>query len=274
MARTSMYRTGEFARRARVSVRTLRYYDQAGLLPPSGRTRAGHRLYSDADLATLEQILALKFLGFSLAQIRGYLRGGPEDLRAALDRQRAMLLERREQLDAVVRAIDRLRALPEDGQPALEALTEIMEVVQMERKDDWVSKYFTPEQRRAMEELSRDAYSDAARETLAGRRWTEEDQRRVDVQYRALAEGLQRLVARGADPGDPEAQELAAQQVALLEAFTQGDPEVEAGLAKWWTNWQALPDERKPPALPWGAEEGEFLARAVAIYHERRRGEG
>lgn len=47
------YRTGEFARKTSVSLRTLRYYDQVGLLPPSGRTAAGYRLYTDGDLGRL-----------------------------------------------------------------------------------------------------------------------------------------------------------------------------------------------------------------------------
>lgn len=57
----------------RVSVRTLHYYDKIGLLKPSLRLSNGYRLYSEADLLKLQQIIALKFLGFELSQIKTLL---------------------------------------------------------------------------------------------------------------------------------------------------------------------------------------------------------
>src|SRR5438128_10142424 len=68
------YHTGQFAQKADVSVRTLRYYDKVGLLSPSYYTEAGYRLYTDTDFSRLQQILALKFLGFSLREINQCLR--------------------------------------------------------------------------------------------------------------------------------------------------------------------------------------------------------
>lgn len=64
------YTTSQFAQKAAVTARTLRFYDKVGLLSPSEYTEAGHRLYSDKDLWSLQQILALKFLGFSLEEIK------------------------------------------------------------------------------------------------------------------------------------------------------------------------------------------------------------
>ena len=76
------YLAHEFARRAGVTVRALHHYDRLGLLNPSGRTRAGYRVYSDRDFARLEQIVALKFIGFPLFQIRELLRRKDTDLLA------------------------------------------------------------------------------------------------------------------------------------------------------------------------------------------------
>ena len=64
------FTTGEFARRANVSVRTIRYYDKEGLLKPSFISDAGYRLYTENDFAKLQKILTLKYLGFSLDEIR------------------------------------------------------------------------------------------------------------------------------------------------------------------------------------------------------------
>ena len=71
------YSIGRFAREAGVSIRTLRHYDQQGLPAPSRVSPAGYRLCAEADLPRLQQILALKYLGFSRAQeIRRGTRGG------------------------------------------------------------------------------------------------------------------------------------------------------------------------------------------------------
>lgn len=63
------YTTGEFAKRANVSIRTIRYYDGKGLLKPSFLSDAGYRLYTDQDFARLQRIIVLKKLGFSLEEI-------------------------------------------------------------------------------------------------------------------------------------------------------------------------------------------------------------
>lgn len=60
-----IYTTGEFAKKAGVSVRTIRYYDKQGILKPSFTSESGYRLYSDKDFARLQKILTLKYLGFS-----------------------------------------------------------------------------------------------------------------------------------------------------------------------------------------------------------------
>ena len=64
------YTSGEFAKMANVSIRTVRYYDKQGLLKPAAMSEAGYRLYTDADFARLQKILSLKYLGFSLDEIR------------------------------------------------------------------------------------------------------------------------------------------------------------------------------------------------------------
>src|SRR5690606_37621356 len=64
------WKIGELASLTGLTIRTLRYYDQIDLLPPSQYTESGHRLYTKTDLALLQQILALKQMGFSLDDIK------------------------------------------------------------------------------------------------------------------------------------------------------------------------------------------------------------
>lgn len=64
-----LYTTGEIAKMAGVTIRTIRYYDSKGILKPSHHTDAGHRLYSEEDFTKLKKILALKYLGLSLDEV-------------------------------------------------------------------------------------------------------------------------------------------------------------------------------------------------------------
>lgn len=74
--RSSLWRVGELAKRTGVSVRTLHWYEEIGLLSPSQRSEAGHRLYAAEDLGRLQQIQSLRQLGFSLDGGDGTPRAG------------------------------------------------------------------------------------------------------------------------------------------------------------------------------------------------------
>lgn len=99
-----MFKIGELARMAGVSVRTLHHYDDLGLLKPALTTEGGHRLYAPAQLADLRRILALKALGLTLDEIGRVPDGLPST--PLLTRRRAELLAQREALDGQLRRLD------------------------------------------------------------------------------------------------------------------------------------------------------------------------
>lgn len=70
MKKESYFSSGEFAKMAQVTLRTIRYYDQQNILKPSYVNDSGARFYSEKDFAKLQQILLFKYLGFSLNEIR------------------------------------------------------------------------------------------------------------------------------------------------------------------------------------------------------------
>ena len=80
-----MLRAREFADLAGVTVRTLHHYDRLGLLK-ARRSDTGYRLYSERDLERLEQVVALKFLGVPLKQIKALLDGEPLELQKEIGR--------------------------------------------------------------------------------------------------------------------------------------------------------------------------------------------
>ncbi|MDQ3929105.1 MAG: MerR family transcriptional regulator [Chloroflexota bacterium] len=263
-----LYRTGQFARKASVSIRTLRYYDKEGLLSPTAYSEAGYRLYTDEDLVNLQQILALKFLGLSLDEIKALLRPNPRSLQDVLAQQKEMMHAKRAQLDGIIQAIDETEKLLAAGECDWDSLIRVIQAIQMEQNKDWVKKYLTPEQMAEMQNLSDQSYSDEAKQRLAQRQatmgeWTEADQERASAQWAAVNADVVRLADADTDPSSPEAQDLARRFNDLIGAFTGGDTEISKGLNNWWKNHDALPVERKPFPSPYTPEQQAWFNRVL-----------
>ena len=108
MKPSGYYTSGEFAKMAHITVRTIRYYDKQNILKPSYVNESGARFYTDEDFARLQQILLLKYLGFSLEDIRDMTIGDPDYhmLRNSLNLQLKLVKDRIEQMQLVARAIE------------------------------------------------------------------------------------------------------------------------------------------------------------------------
>ena len=91
-----------------VSIRTLQYYDEIGLLKPSKLTSSGYRLYDDDALQTLQQILFFKELGFQLKEISEILKKPDFDRIAAFKKQKELFLLKRNRIDRLIQLLERL----------------------------------------------------------------------------------------------------------------------------------------------------------------------
>lgn len=246
----TLYPTGRFAAKAGVTVRTLRFYDRAGLLRPSAVTEAGHRRYSDRDLARLQQIQALKLLGFSLEEIRETMQAGRLPLQETLAIQMRMMEERRARIDRALQAMGHLKAAAAAGwELDWELLAQAIRVTQMEQNYDRVMSYYSEEARKKLEERMKSYSQEQA--WADARRWQE------------VIDGMKAAAAQGADPASPEVQELAKRFSELVGEFTMGDPAIEQGLAKMYQ------DESGPFPKPYGKDVEEFVNRALAIYRRQ-----
>src|SRR5215472_5668284 len=96
------YSIGQVAKLAKVTVRTLRHYDQTGLLHPSGHSEAGYRSYSEDDIERLQRILCYRRLGFPLDQIKAIVDDPETDPQEHLRRQHVLLIGRMEELQEMV----------------------------------------------------------------------------------------------------------------------------------------------------------------------------
>lgn len=107
MKKEGYYSSGEFAKMAHITKKTIRYYDEHNILKPSFVTQSGARFYSDADFARLQQILLLKYLGFSLDDIREMTISDSDYhfMADSLNLQLKLVQDRIEQLQLVESAI-------------------------------------------------------------------------------------------------------------------------------------------------------------------------
>ncbi|MDD4371494.1 MAG: methyltransferase domain-containing protein [Anaerostipes sp.] len=107
MTKDGFYTSGEFAKMANISLRTVRYYDKQGVLKPSKVADNGYRLYSKADFAKLQKILSLKFLGFSLEEIMGLtINDGDRDfMKESIDMQLDLVQQKIDHLQSVKKSL-------------------------------------------------------------------------------------------------------------------------------------------------------------------------
>lgn len=239
------YRAKEFAQRAGVTVRTLHFYDRLGLLSPSGRTEAGYRLYCEADLERLEQILALRFVRFRLDHIKKLLGGPPQPLIAALQMQREIVSQEQQRLQVAMEAIDKAREVlsqGEDGEQRWEAVRRVIEAFKMKDDYSWMDRYYTPEQQAQLAQT---------REKLG-----EEGMQKGRQDWADLIAEVEAAAAGGVDPTSPEAQALSARWRDLVGQFTQGDPGIHSGLQKLYNDQSNWPSTFK---RPWSDAAQAFL---------------
>lgn len=205
------WKVGELAKQAGLSVRTLHYYDEIGLLSPTQYSEAGYRLYSRADITRLHQIQSLKQLGFSLEKIQEMLSQPNCSLLQVVQWHLQYV---QQQIVCQQQLFQRLQKIAESlarhEQVSIEKLIETMEAMNM------FEKYFTKEQLTELEE----------RRTLVG----ETRLKAVEEEWPVLIAQVQAEMAQGTDPTSSVVQALAHRWMGLINEFTGGNPEIAKSL--------------------------------------------
>jgi DNA-binding transcriptional MerR regulator len=191
------FTVGDLAGLTGVTVRTLHHYDEIGLVRPSERTPAGYRLYSDADVVRLQQVLLYRELGLPLDEIASLL-AAPDAARRedVLRHHREVLVARRQRLDALVFAVDSALAHLEKGHPML---------------PDDVKQMFDGFDPAAHEDEARerwgdtDAYRESARRTA---RYGKTEWEQIKTQSAAIYADLAALMRAGTPVSDSRVQAL------------------------------------------------------------------
>jgi len=232
---------GELARRTGVSIRTLHYYDEIGLLSASQHSTAGHRIYGVREVTRLQQIRSLQQLGFGLKEIQNMLASKTHSPLHVVEMH---LARAKEHVAEQQKLCDRLESLAHSMRTrkvSVDQLIETIEVMNM------FEKYYTKEQ---LAELKQRA--DALGEK--GMRQGEQD-------WAALIEEVRVEMEKGTDPMAPQVVALARRWRALIEAFTGGNPEIEKSLK---TMYQNEPVHEKIQGMPFHPGMMAYIQKAMS----------
>jgi MerR family transcriptional regulator, thiopeptide resistance regulator len=208
------YRVGELASLTRVSVRTLHHYDRIGLLRPALHSAGGYRLYGESELLRLQQILTLRYLGFSLRQIGELLDRADFDLVASLRVQRQVLHDRIAELGRISTAIgDLVDQRLTTGEWSWQLVIEASRAVGagLTREEETMDAYYTPEQ------MTR--FAEARRAT------PQEEIEAIEDGWTALLAEVRAARVADLDPASAEAGTLAERWVELSRRTIQHFPD-------------------------------------------------
>lgn len=243
-----MYTVKQLADLAEVSVRTLHYYDEIGLLKPARVGENGYRYYDNDAVYHLQQILFFRELDLSLSEI-GEIMGMPDfDLVAALHAHRAGLEARIRRLRSLINTIDG-------------TILDLTGGVGMSKKKLFTG--FTPEEEKKYAQQAREMWGSESVDASYRRynRYTAEQKQQIAEEGTAVYVDLVELIGE-AEPASPEVQAVIARWHEHMKYFVEPNPGYLRGLGDLYNDH---PDFRRNfeelhPGLP------EFMREAINVY--------
>lgn len=236
----------EVAKLTGITVRTLHYYDEIGLLPPSNITEAGYRIYDEEALETLQQILFFRELDIPLKEIKRIMESPLYDRNKALQKHKKILTQKRNRLDGLITLVENTIKGEKDMSFKQFDMTEIEETKQTYAKE--VKERWGETEAYEESQKKTGAYSEKQWELITG-------------------EGADILKAFGenkeASPESEKAQALVKRwQDYITDNFYRCTNEILAGLALMYTQ-----DERFTANIDKNGEgTAEFMSKAIMAY--------
>jgi DNA-binding transcriptional MerR regulator len=219
------FTVSQVARMAGVSVRALHHYDEIGLLRPSGRSEAGYRLYDQADLERLQQVMFFRALEVPLDEIARIMTDPEFDVGAALRMQRQLLARKAVQVHGLIAAVDAAIARLEKG--ATMGNEELFEVF-----EGW-----NPKEHEAEAEERWGSSQEWRQSKARTARYTKQDWLKIKGEGSELYRQLALLMAAGKPPGSTEAMDAAELHRQYISRwFYDCSPAVHRGLGELYVN--------------------------------------
>lgn len=238
------YTIGMFAKKTRTTIRALRYYDEIGILLPEV-SESGRRIYFDKHLVTLQKILTLKFLGYSLDEIKDLLDDATWDISESLALQRELMIQKQEQINRIIKALDHALHIVKGGatiNPSI-FITIINSIQEEDEHKNWL-KALLPEDK--VEKL----YS-----------ITEQQKLDIEKKYAEYMGEIKQLF--GKPPEDVIVQHTVHKLIELVTEIMGEDLQSILELEL------DLDIKEDPMPNPLSNEEEEWLGRAIEIYVQK-----
>jgi DNA-binding transcriptional MerR regulator len=219
MGYEKLMNVGQLAAKMDVTVRTLQYYDKQGLLKPSAQSDGGRRLYTNKDMVKLSQILSLKFLGFSLEDIKSRLISldTPNEVDMILESQASIIKDKILSLQEALDAIHSLRdEIHQMDSVDWNKYSTIISLLQKKNENYWIIKYF-----------------DANTVDRINTSFTEEEGKEMLSLWEKLCDDIILLKDAGELPTGVKGQVLAMNWWDMVNKFTGGDIRMLKGLLKF-----------------------------------------
>jgi len=247
------YTVQGLAKLAGVSTRALRYYDEIGILKPARINSSGYRIYGQAEIDRLQQIMLYRELDISLDKIKDLISSPAFDGVAALREHRERLLEKRSQLDALIANVEKTIAFAEGRIKMFDK--EKFEGFKRKMIDDNEKKYGNE-----IREKYGDDLVDRSNKKVMG--MTREDYDKVTKLGEQVKEKLSEAFKTG-DPAGESAQKAAELHKQWLTYYwNEYSKEAHAGVAQMYVDderFRAYYDEKQPGTA-------EFFRHAILIY--------
>jgi DNA-binding transcriptional MerR regulator len=241
------YTINKLATLAGVSVRTLHYYDEIGLLKPSSVGMNGYRYYGDAELLQLQQILLYRELDLSLKEIKLIVTNPDFDVMEALKKHKQALRRRVERLDRLISTVDH-------------TINHLKGLKEMSKKQLFAA--FSEEEEKKYSAEAEKLY-DPAIVRASQKKWksyTREEKQRIGEEGNAAYEAIVAAIPLG--PESPQAQAGVESWRRHMDYFWTPDPEQLIGLSELYNSdlrFKANFDKIDPRLA-------EFMREAVKIY--------
>ncbi len=267
-----------------ISVRTLHYYDEIGLLKPTGKSEAGYRLYDDKALETLQQVLFFREFDIPLKEIKVIMADPARDRNQILQMQRKMLTAKKERMERLIASIDRIlkgdnkmdfaifdrKEIEEMFRQTYERMPEKIRQLAVDEfggVEEWKNHYMDVVSSEDMQKKyakmvewygGKEAYQAASAHPL-GRDVAESYGRRIEAVIKKLAG------KKNCSPDSFEVKELIGEYGFVMKQLTQ--VKEEAGMMKYLAWFQNSEPTKSKIDKQHGEGVAEFIAQAVEAFY-------
>lgn len=243
----SHFTINQLAHLAGITVRTLHYYDEIGLLKPLRIASNGYRYYGQAELETLQQILYFRELDFSLSEIKKMMGSRQYDALSAMQDQKKLLELKKQRLEAIIQTLSTtINTMKGGGNMNNDVFDSLSDKQLEEYKEEAKQRWGNTEAYKQSVERSKN--------------WTKEDIMRVQQEWGKLLTAVADTMDNGAD--SPEAQKAVADIYQHLYQFYDPSLEMFQGLGQMYVDDLRFREtfEKVKPGL------AEYTRDAINVY--------